>query len=153
MSPKALSQAVNSLAEAAPPSAPPSAGTSLLQTDANAARYRDLAAKCFMWSLQIGSTVADPKLRLYHYFPRGKKAGPGSSSLLSDTFTLADLMECLSVSGKGLLRLFQRTDWAELARRANMEAPWEEEGEEEEGEEEGCGEEEEEGVWDGEFHR
>lgn len=67
--------------------------------------------------------------------------------MLSDTFTLADLMECLSVSGKGLLRLLQRTDWAELARRANMEAPWEEEGEEEEGEEE------EEGAWDGEFHR
>jgi len=104
-----------------------------------------------MWSLQVGEAVADPRTKLHEYFPRGRFAAPpAQASLLKEAFTLEELMGCVGGSGRALLRLLRRTEWAELARTAKEEAPWGQQEGGEEGEEEeggvamvvgGCGEE------------
>ena len=85
--------------------------------------------------------MADPRTKLHEYFPRGRFAAPpAQASLLKEAFTLEELMGCVGGSGRALLRLLRRTEWAELARTAKEDAPW---GQQEGGEE---GEEEEGGV-------
>ena len=120
---------------------PEAAAKRAQEANANADRFRELASKCYMWSLQVGEAVADPRTKLHEYFPRGRFAAPpAQASLLKEAFTLEELMGCVGGSGRALLRLLRRTEWAELARTAKEDAPW---GQQEGGEE---GEEEEGGV-------
>lgn len=119
-------------------STPEAAAKRAEQADVNADRFRHLAAKCYTWSMQIGERVADPRTKLHEYFPRGRFAAPpAQASLLKEAFTLEDFMVCVGRSGRALLRLLRRTEWAELARTAKEEAPWGQDEREEEEDEEG----------------